>query len=137
MVHEPSVVENAVTVAGAIHRYAKGKGWNEHAYWVFMAFRDDIETLRIVVLAQAFEGRSAEQEYNDYDDVMDMIEEALGERPRGWNAFSLVLDSLRWILRYRPYPRLGPSETEINEGLINQGRVRKAPGPDRVGVPQA
>jgi hypothetical protein len=120
MAIEAGITQDAMTIADAIHDYAKSKQWIENDYHIFMTGNSDFYTLRILVVATAYEGRTEQQEYRDFDDVMDVIESRAKPSLRAINSYGLALRGKNDFAFY-PAPRLDPGEFEVDEKLINFG----------------
>jgi hypothetical protein len=120
MALEAGITQDALTIAEAIHGYARTRGWTGDSYHIFMSANVDWSTIRVQVVARGFDDRSEEQEYRDYDDVMDLIEMEAKLRLRVTNYYSLVLTGMSDFVFY-PTRRLGQAEFEIDEKLINNG----------------
>jgi hypothetical protein len=133
MAQEASITQATLKFAEAIHKYAESKGWKPNDYHIFMTVNTGLIVLRIHVVARAFDGRTEEQEYNDYDDVMDFIEAEVGTEQRIFNSYSLVLSGMENFaffpsarletgdFAYFAPTRLGTGDVEIDEKLINRG----------------
>jgi len=132
---QPTVSESMMLFAQTIHDYAASRGWGADDYRLFMFYKPDWVTLRIVVLAHAFEARSSDQVHDDFDDVMDLFDAALESRGHALNFFTLDLKGLSDLPAYRPHPELESDEVEVDEATINQGRVRSATGPSPATTP--
>jgi hypothetical protein len=126
MARESSLDQEALKFAEAIHKYAASKGWKADDYHIFMTVNTDLITLNINVVAKAFEGRTEQQEFDDYDDVMDLIESEVKPSEQAFNSYGLVLSG-RDGFTFSPSPYLGPAEVEIDEKVINHGESWSEP----------
>jgi hypothetical protein len=120
MALDAGVAQIALTVANAIHGYAESRGWSKDNYHIFMYYNMDWYTLRILVVAKAFEGRTEKQAYRDYGDLVDYLESRAKPALGALNSYGLVLKGKNDSAFYPPY-NLGPAEVEIDEKLINHG----------------
>jgi hypothetical protein len=120
MAQETTLTESAVRIARAIHAFAARKGWNPEDYRIFMTANGDLLTLRITIAAKAYEGRTEEKEFEDYDELRDYLDSQVKADVRRFNYYSLVLTGRNGYAFYA-VPRLGPSEIEIDDALINNG----------------
>lgn len=119
MATETSFDKEALKAAKAIHAYAESKKWQPQDYHIFITVRSDLFTLHITVVADQFNGRTEDQEFEDYDDVMDNIDRAL-KNTMVFNYYGLNLTGKEGFAFY-PTPRLRDDEFEIDEKLINNG----------------
>lgn len=120
MAVEAGFTQIAMNIADAIHEYAKARKWDKSDYHIFITSNRDIYTLRILIVARFFEGRTEQQEYQDYSEVTDFIESRAKSELRALNSYGLVLAGTDGF-SFHSAPRLGPAEFEIDERLINHG----------------
>jgi hypothetical protein len=117
---EESITEDVVNIAWAIHHYAKERGWSHEDYHIFIPYDKNFSTLRVLVLAKDFDDRDEEQEFKDYDDVMDLIGAQAKPKLQATNYYSLVLRGLKDFAFDRSRS-LDPPDYQIDEKLINHG----------------
>jgi len=84
-----------------------------------MTVDERLPSLRITVVSDKYKGRTEDQEIQDFDNVMDYIEQEVPLREY-FNIYSLVLTGKDGYAFY-PTGRLGEFEHAIDEKLINRG----------------
>ena len=126
MLDQKILQEDALKIAEVIHEYAESKGWAADDYHVFMTIRPDLYILPIKVVARACEGRSMEQGYQDFAEIMDFLGPRIKREDHNFNYYSLLLTGQR-DYSFLAYPRLRPEEYALDERLINRGVAWSAP----------
>ncbi|MDR3635111.1 MAG: hypothetical protein P4L84_15005 [Isosphaeraceae bacterium] len=121
MALEASLEQGAFRVADALHRFAKTQGWNPESYRIFISVRPEWGTIHVAFLSDAFTGGEESDEYERYDNVMDFLEQDLGDDPSLYRSISMVLLPLDGYGFQAHGPLLSPGEVMIPDSLLNPG----------------
>ena len=108
----------ALRVADVLHAYAKSKGWVRADYRIFMTVNSDWNLLHVTFVSDGFKTGSEAEEYQNFDDVMDLLQDQLSDEPELFRSVGLVLTPKDGYSFYGD-PRLGPAEQEIPDSELN------------------
>lgn len=120
MALEASMRVAALRVAAALHRFAEKRGWPPENYRIFMTVNPDWGHLHVIFVSNEFGHDDEHLNQNDYDDVMDSLEEDFKEVPELYRAIGMVLIRFDALPFYAP-SRLGGSDVEVDPLLLNPG----------------
>src|SRR4051812_4685881 len=90
MALDTSIEQAALKIAEILHNYARDQGWPPEKYRIFITVSTDWGLIHVTFVAEAFEGQSEPDQYKNYDDIMDYLENSLRDDPDLYARIGLV-----------------------------------------------
>jgi hypothetical protein len=117
MALETEVIQPALRVAEALHRYAKAQHWDPESYRVFMTVNTNWGNIHVTFVSDAFK----EDDINQFDDIIDFLEDDLRDEPELFRSIGLILQPVEGYGFLAGGPILGPDDIQIPDTLLNPG----------------